>query len=588
MKTALDLGELDYLRTVRQRLETAPHGQRGAVVAEAAKLLSCSRQKVYARLREVGYTSGRKTRSDRGRISVPEEVAVKTAALVKQATRANGKRTMPMCLALEIMRNNGEGAFNPETGEVTLPKSTNTLSRAMRRYGCHPAQLAQGKPSVRMRSLHPNHTWQVDPSLCVLFYLRTGGLAVMDEARFYKNKPGNVKRIANERVWRYVITDHYSGSIYVRYVLSPGETAEALVDVFLWAICDRGQDDPLHGVPLQLMMDCGSANTSHLFLNLLDRLGVRHLTHLPGNPRAKGSVECANNIVETQFESRLAFLKVNTLEELQAQADNWRKHFNAYSKHSRTGRTRNEVWLTITEEQLRLAPSMELCRELVTTKPEERKVTPDMTISHAVKGFGRNDYDVRYLPGLVPQMKVSVVVNPYRAPAVDVLLVSPEGVESVFTVEPIKKNQVGFPVQAPVLGQEYKAQPDTKADKRTKEIAAMTGDESMGRKGRKEVHAPEGINVMADVREAPTYITKRGRDLGLDAAKRELAHMNVTEAAMALKTRLGSAWTTEDYAWLEQRYGGSGVPADELDSIADRLTKADAKPTQLKVVGGSK
>lgn len=578
-----DLGELDYLRKVMERLESAPHGARGDVVAEAAGLLRCSRQQLYRRLRDVGWNSGRKTRCDRGACSVPEDVAVKGAALLRQATRAKGKRTMTIGDSLDILRGNGEGAVNWETGEVTLPKSATTLSRAMRRYGCHPAQLAQGKPSIRMRTPHPNHTWQVDPSICVLFYLRTGGLAVMDQDKFYKNKPGNVARIANERVWRYVITDHYSGTIYVRYVLSPGETAESLVDVFLDAIGRRGQDDPMHGVPHQLLMDCGSANTSNLFLNLLDRLSVRHLTHLPGNPRAKGSVEVANNIVERRFEGRLAFMKVESLEQLQAEADRWRRHFNAYERHSRTGRTRNDVWLTIAEDQLRLAPPLELCRELVTTKPEPRTVSAGMTITHAVKGFGRNEYDIRYLPGLVPQMKVSVVVNPYRAPAVDVLLVSPTGEEAVYTVEPIRKDQAGFPVQAPVIGQEFKGMPDTVTDKRVKEVEAMTGGTD-----RKAVHAPEGIDVMADVRQAPTYITKRGRDLDLDASRRELAPMSVTEAAMALKARLGNAWGRDDYAWLEQRYGQGGVPAAELDAIAERLSRPEAKPLALKVVGGGK
>lgn len=566
-----DLGQLDYLRAVAARLCAAPHGQRGGVVAEATELLCCSSQQLYRQLREVGYASGRKTRADRGRTSVTEDVAVKTAALVQQATRANGKRAMPITVAVGIMRNNGLGTA-----------STATISRAMRRYGCHPAMLAQGKPSVRMRSLHPNHTWQVDPSLCVLFYLRTGGMAVMDEAKFYKNKPGNVKKIEKERVWRYVITDHYSGTIYVKYVLSPGETAQSLVDVFLEAISERGHHDPMHGVPQQLLMDCGSANTSHLFLNLLDRLGVEHLTHLPGNPRAKGSVECANNIVETQFEGRLAFMNVQSLEQLQAEADRWRLHFNAYEKHSRTGRTRNDVWMTITEEQLRLAPALALCRELITTKPKDVKIRHDMTIRHAVKGFGSNDYDVRFLPGLVPQMKVEVVVNPYRAPAVDVRLVTPEGVETVYTVEPVKKDKAGFPVAAPVIGQAYQAQPDTMADQRMKEIVGITGGED-----RKTIHAPEGIDIMADVKTAPTYIGKRGRDLGLDAARREVAPLTVTEAAMQLKRRLGDAWTGEAYAWLTQRYP-NGVPTTEMDGIAARLEKAEAMPAPLKVVGGDR
>jgi hypothetical protein len=103
---------------------------------------------------------------------------------------------------------------------------------------------------------------------------------------------------------------------------------------------------------------------------------------------------------------------------------------------------------------------------------------------------------------------------------------------------------------------------------------------------RKAVHAPAGIDVLADVRSAPPSLPRRGRDLGLDAAHRELAPLSVTEAAMALKARLGDAWGAEHYAWLEQRYVKTGVPADALDEIAARLAKPKGGPAVLRVVGG--
>ncbi len=436
-----------------------------------ATLLGCSRQTVYRKLKQqIGWTSGRKRRADAGRIKVSEEIAKKAAYLMHKSTRANGKRTMPMTVARDVLKESG---FN----EADV--STTTLSRAMRAYRCHPDMLATGKPHVHMRSLHPNHVWQVDPSLCVLFYLPKGGLAVMEEAKFYKNKPNNVRKVERERVWRYVITDHYSGTIYVKYVQSAGETAQSLVDVFLDATSVRGLNDPMNGVPDMLVMDAGSANTSHLFLNLLDRLSVKHETHLPGNPRAKGQVECANNIVETQFESRLGFLNIQSVEQLQKEADRWRQHYNATAIHSRTGKSRNDVWLTITEKQLRLAPALKLCRELVSTSPKEVTVKPDMSITHAIKGYGRNAYDLRHLPGLVPKVKVKVVVNPYRAPAVDVILNDPSFGEAIWTVEPVKKDEAGFRANSPVFGQEYQAQPETLADKHVKEIDEAAGTDPL-------------------------------------------------------------------------------------------------------------
>jgi len=579
-----DLGELDLLRDLAERLGAAPHGGRTALVDKAAQTLCVSRQEVYRRLKDVGYSSGRKPRADRGRSIVTKDVAMQAAALVQGARRKTGKKTMPLTTALDILRDNGRGSVDATTGEVQLPRSASTLSRIMRRHGCHPAMLQQGKPHTHMQSLHPNHVWQVDASLCVLFYLPKTGLQVMEEGVFYKNKIKNLEKVAKERVWRYVITDHYSGTLYVRYVLAAGETSANISETFLLAIQPRGLDDPMHGTPFGLMMDIGSANTAYLFLNLLGNLGVEVMVHTPGNSRAKGQVEQGQNLVETQFEGRLAYMRIETIEQLQEAADRWRKHYNAFARHTRHGKTRNDMWLTIKEDQLRIAPSMELCRELVTTRPVEATVRGDMSITHSVKSYGRQTYDLRYLAGLVPGMKVSVVVNPYKAPAVDVAVTDERGDKTIWTVEPVQMTEAGFRADAAVWGQEHKALPDTVADKRTKEIEAA-GVVA----GRKTGVAPYGLDIEADIAAAPApaYIPRRGRDLGLDASHREIAPLSHVEAAKQLKARLGEIWTADSYAWLTQRWP-AGVPADEIDAIIARLTAPHAPAaTVLKVVGGS-
>ncbi len=578
-----DLGELDLLRNLAERLSTAPHGGRTALVDEAAKTLCVSRQEVYRRLKDVGFASGRKRRSDRGSSMATKDVAMQAAALVQGSRRKTGKKTLPLTQALDILRENGRGSVDPKTGEVRLPTSASTLSRAMRRHGCHPAMLEQGRPHTHMQSLHPNHVWQVDASLCVLFYLPKSGLHVMEEGVFYKNKIKNLEKVSKERVWRYVVTDHYSGALYVRYVLAAGESSENLAETFLLAIQQRGQNDPLHGVPFHLMMDMGSANTAHLFLNLLKNLQVDVLVHKPGNSQAKGQVEQAQQLVETQFEGRLSFMKIESLEQLQAAADRWQTHFNAWKTHTRHGRTRNAMWLTITEDQLRIPPSMELCRQLVTTKPVEVTVRDDMSITHSVKGYGRQTYDLRYVAGVVPGMKVTVMVNPYEAPTVDVGVKDERGDVVTWPVAPVRMTEAGFRADAAVWGQEHKALPDTVADKRTKELEAA-GVVA----GRKAGVAPYGLDIEADITAAPApaYLPRRGRDLGLDASRREVAPLSHVEAAKLLRARLGQVWTADNYAWLAQRWP-DGVPPLEIDEIAARLSAPNTPAgAVLKVVAG--
>lgn len=577
----LSLGEIDVLRNLAERLDEAGHGKRKPLIQEAAKLLNCSEQTVYRRLNQIGWKSKRKARSDRGKCSLDEETTLKVSYLVTKAASAVGKKRMNISDACDILEESGIGVVNPETGEVKMP-SASTVSRTMKKFGCHPDQLKNGT-HIHMRSLHPNHCWQVDPSLCVLFYLPKGKVQVMDEKKYYKNKPANLKNAEKERVWRYVITDHYSGTIYVRYVQAAGESAQGLVDVFLDAIIKRDLHDPMHGLPHFLYMDKGSANTSHIFTNLLDRLHVRWETHQAGNPQAKGQVECGNNLVETKFESRLQFMEINSIEELQAEADRWRQHFNATAIHSRTGKSRNSVWMTISDEELRIAPSLELCRELVTTKPKKAKVGPDLSVSHSIKGYGRNDYDLRMVGGIMPQMQVMVVVNPYRAPAVDVTVADLRtGEESVWTVEPVKKDDAGFWETGAIIGEEYKYLPETKAEKVLSKFDEMATANT--KPGATHCAPPENVDPMADIKPAPEYLARRGRELSLDVSKREIKPYKVVEAAIILNKKLGEQWTKEAYAWLEQRYQ-DGVPYDEIDSIVARFSN-QTEITPLRVVGG--
>lgn len=588
-----ELSELDYLRELAAKLVNARHGTKGQMVDAAAEFLNCSQQDVYRRLERAGFNSGRKSRADKGQSSVPEALARKAAGMVNLATRANGKKTLAIKDALEILKADGHGAVDADTGEITpIDVSATTLARAMRQYNCHPEQLRQPRACVQQRSLHPNHVWQIDASVCVLFYLPKGGLAVMDEKEFYKNKPQNIRRIENDRVIRYVVTDHYSGDFYLEYVTG-AEDAANLTQCFLNAIQKRSQDDPMHGVPLILMMDKGSANLSGLFLNLLDRLKVQHIEHLPGNPRAKGQVEKTQDIVECKFEGRLQFYPVADLAELNAKANQWRTVFNATARHTRHGRPRNAMWLTIKEDQLRLAPPLELCRELVTTRPIEATVRPNLTISHSTKGYGSNEYDVRFIPGVMPKIKLTVVVNPYRAPAIDVLVQDEKGADVIYTVEPVKKDEGCFFADSPVIGQGFKAQADSAVDTARKDIRkeAYGVETQLEVDAKRKAKAPafEGsLNVFADIEQAtvPDYMPRRGRDLGIDASRREIAPLNLVDAAKQIKARVGDAWTAARFQWLAQRFP-DGVPQDQIDGIVAELSGPTSGLKQpLKVVAG--
>ncbi|WP_440511806.1 integrase, partial [Serratia sarumanii] len=443
----------ERLVAIAQAARNAGHGERGAIYEKACVELGISRATLLRKIKEVAMTDTRKRRTDAGTSALTREDAMMISALLTESTRKNGKRLYAVADAVAELRANGmisAEAIDESTGEVR-PLSESAIIRAMRAYGVHPDQLMAPEPSTRLASLHPNHVWLVDASLCTLYYLQNGkkttGLQVMDSAEFYKNKPKNLARIAHDRVWSYEITDHTSGWIYVEYVLG-AESGENLCSVLINAMQERGGADVLHGVPKILFMDPGSANTAAMTKNLCRALSIEMIAHKAGNARATGQVEKARDIIERKFEPGLKFVTVNSLDELNAMAKKWRSHFNATAIHSRHGFCRNDIWLRITAEQLIKAPSVEICRELAVTAPVSRKVQPTLEIS-----FQSRQYDVSSVPGVMIGESLMVTRNPWRTDAAQIVLVGEDGHEFYHLVDEVPENEFGFATNAAIIGE---------------------------------------------------------------------------------------------------------------------------------------
>lgn len=565
------------LVAIAQAAADAPHGTREAVYAAAAVELGISRATLLRKLKEVSVSSPRKRRSDSGQVSLSHDEALKVSAVLMESTRKNGKRLMSVEQAILILRSNGEIAAertDAATGEVAQ-LSVTAISRALRVHKLHPDQLLAPEPVTRMASKHPNHVWQIDASLCVLYYMpkeptqRESGLQVMAHDVFYKNKPANVKRIENDTVWRYVVTDHASGWVYVEYVTG-GETGQNLSNIFINATQKR-DNDPAHGVPVMAMLDPGSANTGAVFKNLCKALSVQVQINTPGRPRAKGQVEQAQNLVERSFESGLKFINVENLADLNAKSVKWMTWFNGTAVHTRHGMTRYNAWMRISAEQLRIAPSVALCRELAVTAPETRTVSPELTVS-----FGGHEYDVSGLDGVMVKEKLLVCRNPWREDAAQIVTNDAEGRELFYVAERINKGEFGFPEGAVVIGERYRRHADTPAQINAKQVELLlTGSPSLeaakaARKGKQLAFGGklDPYKPQDDV-TAPTYLPRKGTEMGIASPRVEEKPWSHTKTAMELVKR-GLAMTPEFGRAIAQWYP-DGVPESELDTLQTRL-----------------
>ena len=576
-----NLAEIDYLRQIAAELTEAGHGKRGPIIKRACEYLTVSNAELYRRLAKVGFTSGRKTRSDKGNTIVSLEAAELIGGMVINAASKTGKKRMSIKLALEVAQDSGKAPG----------VSAATISRIMKQNMCHPAQLALPSAHTRQRSLYPNHVWLIDASVCVVFYLKHKvGLHVMDEREFYKNKPANLQKIEKDRVIRYVQTDHTSGSFYHEYFWR-SENVENLTNFFFSCIQKRSMKEPMHGVPFILYVDRGTANTSGMFKNLMTRLDVEFIAHDTNNSRAKGSVEQANNLIETQFESLLSFKTVDSIDELNAFANEWRIMFNETKIHSRTKRTRNQVWNMIRPEQLRIAPEIELCRELVTTMPISRTVRGDLTVQHTIKGYGEKFYSVKHIPDIYVGAKLDVVVNPYRAPDIDVITLNDSGEQVIYTCVPDQLDMFGQLQDAPVIGQEIRAMPNSKIDEARNRIMKQAYNVStqaeVDKAIKKRTPAYVGqIDPTAHItkHDVPDYLPRAGQQMEIQKQKNQLPPLNYIQAAKQIKGSVGDAWTAEHMSLLKNKYPDGNVPQEDIPLWIERIQADNSKP-KLKVVG---
>lgn len=574
---------LQALQDVHQAASAAPSGGKGAVYGAAAQQLGLSLATLHRYLKATVVKPPRKQRSDAGDTALTLAHAQILSAVLMEAYRANNKKISSVELALKRCRKNYPGFAqwtNPATGEICL-LSASACTRALRRYALHPEQLRQASAAQPQRSLHPNDVWQIDASISTLFYVPDEGLADMSPAEFYKNKPENFERIKRLRLTRVVLTDHTSGAIFVHYVPG-GESVANMADVFLRCMQPRpGQ--MMHGVPFHLCMDPGSGFAG-AFANLLRRLQIQPIVNQAGNPRAKGQVENAHNLVECDFESGFKYAAVPTLEWINAQAQGWMVSYNSTQIHGRHGMPRYAKWMEITQTQLRLVDPA-VARDLLVHDYKTPKVDGERCVRFAGKRWS-----VREVPGVLIGETLKVTYNPFDKACAYVLEVDAEGHELLIEIPEVVQNQHGFDEGAALMGREMKSQPDTRADtnrKLVERLAMGAATDAQAAAARKAKVLPLGGEFLpyahhADVPDA-TLLPRRGTEL-VTSLRTQVAAARVLKGfeLAAELARLGLEMTPDVSALLAAEQYANGVPEDALQDLKARLTVR----TGLRVVAG--
>jgi hypothetical protein len=334
----------------------------GEVVKWFIDMTGVSKSTVYAILKQIDsglkYTDiANRTQNRRPRKSELETAQEKKdISIISAIKRRAGedKKWIPTERAIEIAENMGlvqSGIHN-----------RHKIDRGLRRYGLNRAMAGKRKAAHRLVADYPSHVMAVDATPIDCYYMRLDGMIVpYDAPAGDKHMDDYLNSEHLYKIWVYYAVDMYSKGFLVRpFASTPrcsgskkaGENSEDWLTFLKWCFMPKRGDakidekkSPLHDCPIEgapaiLFCDRGSGiGRSNLIRQLCLRLGIRTLTHLPGNPSAKGVVEARISAFKRSFESQINPKIIKDINQLiwfyQSWADYWNRTRGAYESWKR-------------------------------------------------------------------------------------------------------------------------------------------------------------------------------------------------------------------------------------------------------------
>ena len=532
-------------------LRGAHNGDKARVMEKYALMTGRTTTHLYRVAGKHGYGHERKKRSDKGSC-VLTDMQVRAVAAEILFTRRERKGTiMPVKKALEIAEQNR--IIDP--GVISVSR----LQEVLRERGLNKAALNAPEAHTPMRSLHPNHVHFIDVSVCIQYYMKNKQLRIMREDLFYKNKWENFAK-EKQKIYRYVLTDHFSHTIFVKYYITKGETTDNLFDflVSAWEKKENHKTYPFRGVPFMIMMDRGAANISKPILDFLSNLDIEFPEPGQHNPRRQGSVERAQNYVEAYFESSLKIRSVSCIDELNRLALDWCRHINSHERytHTRFKTPRIHCWMKIESHQLRECPERKILQDIFRERFVERLVNGDYSIR-----FQGEVFRIKHVKGIIPNVsKVKVFKKPFSWPEV---VVEFDGNE--YAAKPVEKVDGGFEADAQVIGQGYAAMPHSP----TQQQIPMLENQAFG-EDRKKGDAPFAhFNPFLYPDTQTEFMPKKSTPVHIDTTAMEDRRISMFDLFKAMQ-RIGGTVTPELNRAVRLAYGES-VTMAQRDTLVEAM-----------------
>lgn len=287
---------------------------------------------------------GRKRRADAGESRMHELTEAQLSLLMKMHVEG-----MIAEQIIEVMEENGY----VERGLL----SQSVLKRWLVKHDINRSRLDADvayRPSYDAK--YANLIWQVDYTTAEFFYL-DGQWRVEIEPAWSRNK----NRAGNQRtrIHLFHAVDQHSKLSYIEFMGGGGTTY--WLDFLYNAMRRKSDNFPLQGIPKMIGVDNDSVVKSRIFVQAMEKLGIKIFKHAPGASYSKGVVESGFQ----KFQRRQAVSKVKMITTLadwnDFAEDMMLKFGNAVQRGS--DQTPIQKWMTSIQtrpDALRRVPEAEL------------------------------------------------------------------------------------------------------------------------------------------------------------------------------------------------------------------------------------
>ncbi len=369
----------DALLDLQRRLAAlAPRDPgRRTLIDSTASLYGVSRATVYRALTTTLKTRSFR-RSDRGE---PRKIRrgdlkryCEIVAALKVRTTNLKKRHLSTRRCIALLEEHGvdtpTGRVQAPAGLLTVP----TVNRYLRNWGYDHARMTRPPAAVRFEARTSNQLWQFDISPSDL-------KDIPQPVWIDPDRPGR------PRPMLFSVVDDRSGCAYVEYRCVYGEDAETGLRFLFNAMAPKaGDPTAFQGIPEALYLDNGPIAKSTVFRTVMERLGVRVLTHQPAGTggrrptaRAKGKVERPFRTIKEAHETLYHFHAPQTEAEANAWLVNYIRSYNA-QPHRHASGSRIDDWIA----NLPAAGYRRMCAWerfcILAREAERRKVAGDACI----------------------------------------------------------------------------------------------------------------------------------------------------------------------------------------------------------------